>query len=636
MSEQPSLVPGGIRTESRFQELFSGAVHYWFEAQVCRTPESTAVISADRTLPYFTLNQEANRLGHYLQRQRVKPETTVGVCLDASSMLAVAVFGVLKAGGAYVFIEPSFPPERIRFMLQDANVSILITEEKFLSAFASECPQTLCLDKDWPFIINQSTENPYSSVTPKNTAYILYTSGSTGKPKGVVVEHRNLSYYLNWWCNILRTDIDADLPLTSSFSFAAAVSQFFGQLLVGRELYILSRDLVRQPDLLLAWFSGHSGHGLYCVPTLWDGIVNCAERWLKEEKPAISPACLYLTGESPPRKLLDRTFAIWPQLDVWNLYGPTEAVANVSAQKLGPGQPISVGQPIPGTHLHLLDEKPNPDASGADGELYVSGEGVARGYLNRPDLSAARFLPNPFNVREESRLYRTGDLCRLRPDGSLEYLGRADNQVKIRGFRIELQEIETVLLEHPAVRQAVVVALETEAGEKRLAAYIVCNRSPEPGVREIRVFLQRYLPDYMIPGHFIFLNGLPLLLNGKLDRGALPVFSHTHAQSGHQYEAPRTPTEVTLEQIWAEILGSDKLGIHDNFFEMGGDSLRAADIITRVRQHLRRDVSYRHLFDFPTIASFAEIVEKSAPCTHEASGSALKRVPRTAGIRLSH
>jgi non-ribosomal peptide synthetase component F len=249
-------------------------VHRWFEAQVRRTPESTAVISEDRTLTYCTLNREANRLAHHLQQQGVKPETTVGICLNASSMLAVAVFGILKAGGTYLFIEPSFPPERIRFILRDAEVSILITEENLLPDFVSECLQILCLDKDRPSIMNQSIENPYSNVTPQNSAYILYTSGSTGKPKGVVVEHRNLTYYLNWWCHILRTDTDAELPLTSSFSFAAAISQFFGQLLVGRELYIVSRDLVRQPDLLLAWFNRHSGHGLYCVPTLWDEIVS--------------------------------------------------------------------------------------------------------------------------------------------------------------------------------------------------------------------------------------------------------------------------------------------------------------------------------------------------------------------------
>jgi amino acid adenylation domain-containing protein len=556
-------------------------------------------------------------------------------------MLAVAVFGILKAGGAYVPIEPSLPPERIRLMLRDADISILITEEKYLAGFASECPQILCLDRDWPLVANQSTENPCLDVSPQHSAYILYTSGSTGQPKGVVVEHKSVSYYLDWWCNLFRTETDADVALTSSFGFAGFVSQFFGQLLVGRALRILSRDLVRQPDLLLSWFDEHFGYGLYCVPTLWDRIVNCAEKRVKEDKPVKCPACLYLTGEALSQNLLERTFAMWPRLAVWNLYGPTEAVANVSAQKLGPGQPVSIGEPIPGTQVHLLDDKLNPVACGRAGELYISGDGVARGYLNRPDLTAASFVPNSFNGGKPSRLYKTGDLFRSRADDKLEFVGRADSQVKIRGFRIELTEIEGVLRKHPDVRHAVVIALETDKSEKRLTAYVVSNRSPESNPRELRVFLQGYLPDYMIPAHFLYLSALPVLPNGKLDRAALPlrVPCRPLAQLGHQYEAPRTPIETTLANIWTEIFGIDKVSIHDNFFEIGGDSLKAADIITRLRQRLRRDVPYRHVFDFPTIVSFADVIEKSAQSAHsahEASASALKRVPRTAGIPPSH
>ena len=617
---------------------FSDPVHRWFEAQVRRIPNSTAVIAEDQRLTFLSLNQEANRLGHHLQELGAGPGRTVGICMDASPMLAVAVLGVLKAGGTYVPIERAFPVERIRFMLRDANISILITEGTYISAFVSDCPRTLCPDKDRPMIMRQSAENPDSGVTPQNSAYILYTSGSTGKPKGVVVEHKSLSYYLNWWCNILRTESDADLALTSSFAFAASVSQFFGQLLAGRALRILSRDLVRQPDLLLTWFDGHCGYGLYCVPTLWDRIVNCAESRVMQGKTVNSPACLYLTGEALSQNLLDRTFAIWPRLAVWNLYGPTEVVANVSAQKSGPGQPVSIGKPIPGTQFHLLDETLNPVGCGRAGELYISGDGVARGYLNRPDLTATSFVPNPFNGETASRLYKTGDLFTSCQDGRLEFLGRADSQVKIRGFRIELTEIESVLRKHPNVRQAVVLTLETDKSEKRLMAYIVSNRSSQSNSRELRGFLQGYLPDYMIPEHFIFQNALPVLPNGKLDRAALPlpVPGHTLAQLGCQYEAPRTPIETMLANIWTEIFGIDKISIHDNFFELGGDSLRAADIIARLRQLLRRGVPYRHVFDFPTIISFADVIEKSAQSAHEASAMALKRVPRTAGIPPSH
>jgi amino acid adenylation domain-containing protein len=557
--------------------------------------------------------------------------------MDASPKLAVAVFGVLKTGGTYVPIEPAFPIERIRFMLRDANISILITEGKYLGAAVSECPRTVCLDKDWPLIMSQSTENPCSAVTPQNSAYILYTSGSTGKPKGVVVEHKSLSHYLNWWCNILRTEGDADLALTSSFAFAASVSQFFGQLLVGRALRILSRDLVRQPDLLLSWFQEFGGCGLYCVPTLWDRIVNCAESWVKHGKPVKSPACLYLTGEALSQNLLDRTFAMWPRLAVWNLYGPTEAVANVSAQKLGPGQPVSIGGPIQGTQLHLLDGHLNPVACGRVGELYISGDGVARCYLNRPDLTAASFVPNPFNGKTASRLYKTGDLFKSCPDGRLEFLGRADNQVKIRGFRIELTEIEGVLRKHPSVRQAVVIALEMDESQKRLVAYVVSNGSP-PNPRELRLFLQAYLPDYMIPEHFVFQDALPVLVNGKMDRAALPllVADQTLAQLGPQYETPRTAIETMVAKIWTEIFGVDKVSINDNFFEIGGDSLKAADIIARLRQLLCRDVPYRHVFDFPTIVSFVDVIEKGTHSAHEGSASVLKRVSRTAGIPPPH
>ena len=353
----------------------------------------------------------------------------------------------------------------------------------------------------------------------------------------------------------------------------------------------------------------------------------CAKRWIEEGKPLTSPACLYLTGERLPRKLVDRTFAVWPELAIWNLYGPTEAVANVSVQRLLPGQPVFIGEPIPGTQLRLLDEKLSPVAVGATGELYVSGMGIARGYLNRPELSAATFIPGP--LASDSRLYKTGDLFQSHPDGNLQYVGRADRLVKIRGFRIEVEEIECVVLEHAGVRQAVVMPF-TEAGEMRLAAFVVCGASPVPSLSELRAFLQRYLPDYMVPARFIFQDALPVLPNGKLDRAALLPASQDRPQSGSPRKEPCTALEKALERIWADVLGTEKLGLEDNFFEQGGDSLRAAHIITRVRQNLRREVSYRHVFDSPTLASFASAVEKSRPITEEPSQRVLKSVPRTA------
>jgi amino acid adenylation domain-containing protein len=586
------------------------AIHRCFEKQVEETPNVIAVRVGEKCLTYRELNQQSNQLAHHLRQLGVKPETSVGLYMDASLKLVVAVFGILKSGGVYVPILPSFPLERTQFILKDAQAFCLLTQEKYLPNLQSIAIQTIALDKDWLLLAQHSLENPNSSVSLQNAAYILYTSGSTGVPKGVLVEHQSLAYYVSWSCNVLRKTTNADLPLTSALSFAASITQLFSSLLLGRTLHILSSELVPRPDLLLNWFEIHEGFGLYCVPTLWEEIIFFAEVRQKREGTPKGPECVYLSGEAIPQDLVARSFAIWPQIKIWNLYGPTEATANVSMDELSPCYPVSLGSPIPGTRMYLLGEDLNPVPIGTLGQLYVSGDGLARGYINRSDLTADRFIPNPFSEKPGSRLYKTGDLARYRNDGSLEFLGRHDNQVQIRGFRVELEEIETVLRKHSAILKAI-VAVKDVRGGKHLVAYVVYQQSPYPTLKEIRTYLLKHLPGYMIPSVFVQMEDIPLLPNGKVKRNGLPAQSQIQPWLGYAYVAPQTQMQTLLEQIWTEVLGLERIGIHDNFFELGAHSLQIGRVIAKIQQHLCREVSLRSIFESPTIEALAESFGRS-------------------------
>ena len=572
--------------------------HQLFEVQVARTPEATAVTFEGETLTYRELNRRVNQLAHYLQKRGVGPETLVGICVDRSLEMVVGLLGVLKAGGAYVPMDPAYPPERLAFMLEDAHVPVMLTQARLVASLPTEGAEVVRLDADWETIAREDAENPVSDVTPENTAYVIYTSGSTGKPKGTLLEHRGL-------CNLATVYIqDFDVGPGSrvlqffSFSFDGSVADIFMALLSGATLCLAHRE-----DLL-------PGPGLNQL--LHKQAVTTAV--MTPSALAVLPAdglpalqTLVSGGESCTREIVTR----WARdRRFFNAYGPTEATVASSWYRVdSPSEEttnIPIGRPIANYRLYILDRHLQPVPVGVPGELYIGGGGMARGYLNRPALTAGRFIPDPFSDDPGARFYKTGDLARYRPDGNIEFLGRIDHQVKVRGFRIELGEIETLLGGHPALREVIVLARGDTPGDKRLVAYVVPEDDLTPSVSELRGFLKERLPEYMVPSAFVTLEALPLTPVGKVDRRALPAPDQTRPDLEAAYVSPRTPAEETLADIWAQVLGVERVGVYDNFFELGGDSILSIQVIARANQAGLR-LSPRQLFQHPTVAGLAAV-----------------------------
>ena len=554
-------------------------------------------------------NARANQLAHCLRERGVGPDVIVGICVERSLEMLVGIFGVLKAGGAYLPLDPTYPAGRLTYMIEDARPILILTQEA-LRQRLPEAIETLCLDKDWPSIGGASQANPVPRATPGNLAYVIYTSGSTGRPKGVGISHQNVRRLFAAteaeYC-FATTDVWA---FFHSFAFDFSVWEIWGALLYGGRLVIVPYWISRSPETLHEFLGRHSVTVLNQTPSSFYQL-DAVDAAQEAAKP-LSLRLVIFGGEALERQRLATWFARYgddgPQLV--NMYGITETTVHVTLQRLKRGdahggRDEAIGRPLGDLQAYLLDDHMLPVPVGVAGELYIGGAGLARGYLGRPDLTAERFVPDPFGGAGE-RLYRTGDLARYRPDGNIDYLGRIDHQVKIRGFRIELGEIEAALSRIPGVREAVVLAREDSPGDKRLVAYVAGSNGAEPAAAALRAALQRELPDYMVPAAFVVLDALPLTSNGKVDRKALPA-PDIGAQVAPQYVAPRTPAEETLCRIWAEVLGIERAGIEDNFFELGGHSLLAVTLIERMRrQGLPTNV--RALFANPTPAGLAAVI----------------------------
>ncbi len=562
-------------------------IHQLFEAQVERTPGAVAVVYEGKELTYAELNARANRLAHYLRAQAVGPEVLVGICIDRSLEMVVGMLGILKAGGAYVPIDPSYPQERIAYLLADAKAEVLLSQERYLAHLPEDHAQVICLDRDWPVIGEQPATNLSFTSTPSNVAYVIYTSGSTGKPKGVQITHHNVrrlfaateSEYA-----FSRADV---WTLFHSYAFDFSVWELWGALLYGGRLVVVSYWVSRSPDALYQLLREQRVTVLNQTPSSFYQLDDSDAQAPGDG--ALALRLIVFGGEAlEPRRLrgwFERHGDVRPGLI--NMYGITETTVHVTRAPLERSDAkglrnSTIGRPLPDLQAFILDAHGNPMPVGVPGELYIGGAGLARGYLNRPDLTAERFVPNPFSNWAGERLYRTGDLARYRPDGNLEYLGRLDHQVKIRGFRIELGEVEAALVRHPQVRETVVVAQEDPPGDKRLVGYVV-GEEPIPTGEELRAHLKEVLPEYMVPAAFVFLDALPLTPNRKVDRKALPA-PDVGSQLAHRYVAPRNPTEEILVGIWAEVLGAERVGVHDNFFELGGDSILSIQVVSRARQ----------------------------------------------------
>jgi amino acid adenylation domain-containing protein len=577
-------------------------IHQLFEAQVERTPDAVALAFKDQQLTYHELNTRANQLAHYLRKRGVEPGVLVSICVERSLEMVVGILGILKAGGAYVPLDPAYPQERLAFMLEDAQVSVLLTQRRLLEKLSEHRARVVCLDTSWEAIAGESEENPASEVTTNNLAYMIYTSGSTGKPKGVQIQHRAVVNFLNSMHEQLAlTNQDVLLSVTT-LSFDIAVLELFLPLSVGACITLVSRQVAADGVQLLARLTSSGATVMQATPVTWRLLLEA--RWQGSQ-----PLKILCGGEALPRELAHQLLR-WG-VPLWNLYGPTETTVWATAYKVEPeGSSVPIGRPIANTQIYLLDAHLQPVPIGVPGELHIGGIGLARGYLNRPEMTAEKFIPNPFSDEPGTRLYKTGDLARYLPDGNIEFLGRIDHQVKVRGFRIELGEIETVLGRHPTVRETVVMARKDVLGDNRLVAYVVPNQKPAPTTNELRSFLKRKLPQYMVPSTFMFLDALPLTPNGKVDRRALPAPDRVRPELERAFVAPRTPIEEMLAGIWAEVLGLEEVGIHDNFFELGGHSLVATQVMYRVRAASRVELSLRSLFERPTVAGLAEYVDR--------------------------
>lgn len=582
---------------------FNQGVLHAFELHADLNGEAIAVKFETETLTYGELNLKANGLAVYFSSLGLDSQSSIGIYLEPGLLTAVAILGVLKAGCTYVPVSSSDPVDRIAFVLNDTSAGLLLGSKSLLSRISNISIKTLALDTIWEKLDDFAAYYQAVTYSADKTAYILYTSGSSGKPKGVMVTHGNLHYYLLWHCKHLRVEIEhADLPLSSSICFAAAVTQFYTPLLLGRILHIFPQGLLREPERVFAWYDQHPEYALYCVPTVWNELLNYAQRQRKLGIDLVCPKRLLLSGEAISESLVNKSTDLWPQLGIWNLYGPTEATANASAGEVKRGKPVNLGKELAGTRIYLFNENMQEVSGNETGEIYISGDGVASGYLNLPELTEQRFISHSFSGDDSKRMFKTGDLARYNQEGELIYVGRADFQVKIRGFRIECGEIEAVLSSHPAILQTAVVFRIKNANdyEKTLIAYISFRFAHHISITELREFLAKQLPDYMIPGFFVVMEALPQLANGKLDRNLLPLPGNERPNLGYLLVAPKNVREQRLIRVWEEVLSLEGLGTEDNFFDLGGDSLKVASAIAIIEDRFQIKVSYRDFFNNST------------------------------------
>ncbi|KAB8315461.1 non-ribosomal peptide synthetase [Tolypothrix campylonemoides VB511288] len=577
-------------------------IHQLFEEQVEKTPSDIAVIFEDQQLSYRELNNRANQLAHYLQQLGVEPDVIVGICVERSIEMVVGLLAIMKAGGAYMPLDPAYPKERLAFTLSDSQVSVLLAHAHLVNDLPPHSAQLVCIDTDSTAFADYSSENVVSNAMPENLAYVIYTSGSTGKPKGVQIPHSAVVNFLSTMRQIPGLAKEDILLSVTTLSFDIAALELYLPLIVGARLVLVNREVTTDSNQLLKQLASNDVTVMQATPATWRMLV--AAGW--QSKNTMKILC---GGEA-----LDSSLAY--QLlergqEVWNLYGPTEttiwsAVQKVNYQEQQQGVSF-IGRPIANTQFYILDPHQKLVPIGVPGELHIGGVGLARGYWNRPELTKEKFIPSPFESGK--RLYKTGDLARYLTDGNIEFLGRIDHQVKIRGFRIELGEIEALLDQHPQIRETVVVAREDIPNDCRLVAYLVTHETTL-SVNELRNFLKEKLPEYMLPSAFVVLDALPLTPNGKVDRRSLPAPENLRPELTAAYQPPQSEIEKTIAQIWQEVLHLDKLGIHDNFFDLGGHSLLMLQVNNKLRAILQRDISVVTMFQNPTIYSFAQYLHQ--------------------------
>ncbi|MGH7825279.1 MAG: amino acid adenylation domain-containing protein, partial [Candidatus Binatia bacterium] len=624
-----------------------------------------AVVYEDKQLTYRELNHRANQLAHYLRKLGVGPEVLVGICMERSLEMVVSALAILKAGGAYVPLDPAYPKERLAFMLEDAQAKVLLTGQESAAGLPAHTAEVVCLDTDRAVIAREDEANPVRTVNADNLVYVIYTSGSTGRPKAVALSHRALANLIVWQSRHARGKETLRTLQFTSLSFDVSFQEIFTTWCSGGTLVMVPESLRRDVNSLARFIADKHINRLFLpfvqLQQLAAAITAGNQPFLALREVITAGEQLHIT--QPIVGLFSRL----RDCSLHNQYGPSESHVVTAFALTGPAKdwpPLPpIGRPIANSQIYLLDRHLQPVPTGVSGELYIGGCGLARGYLNRPDLTAEKFIPHPFSHESGQRLYNTGDLARYLADGNIEFLGRIDHQVKVRGFRIEPGEIEVTLRQHRSVREAVVIAREdddngecgiqytngdgknpqfairnSQSTGKRLVAYVVSNHELAPGTSELRSFLKEKLPDYMVPLAFVFLDGLPLNPNGKVDHRALPAPDQSRPELENPFMAPRTSIEKTLASIWIEVFKLDRIGIHDNFFDLGGHSLLATQVISRLREALQTELPLRRLFEKPTIHGLALCAEEELRSNGKkpaASPGPIARVARAHGEKSS-
>jgi len=589
----------------------TACVHQLFEEQVSRTPEALAVVFGDKTISYRELNCRANELANLLRSQGIGADSVAGLCVERSFDMVISVLAVLKAGAAYLPLDPAYPHERLQFMLEDSHATVLLTQTKLRPIFPNLETISLFLDQDWRRGAHLSSENPENVTTPENLAYLIYTSGSTGKPKGVAMVHGALVNLLDWQAKDSGLNANAKTLQFTSLSFDVSFQEIFSTLCTGGRLVLIPADLRLNPRELWNFIAREKIARIFlpfvALRQLADAAVAVATTAEALREVVTAGERLQVTPK------LREMFARHPKATLHNHYGPSETHV-VTALTLGgdpqqwPALP-SIGRPIQNTQVYLLDESGEPAGVGLPGELYVGGEALARGYFERPDVTAEKFIRNPFQPEAGARLYKTGDLARWLPNGEIEFLGRIDHQVKIRGHRVELGEVEAALNKLPAVRASVVVAREDLPGQQQLVAYLIAYQTGIVDTMQLRQELKQHLPDHMVPTAFVMLEKLPLTSSGKVDRKSLPAPGlRIVATPEIPSEKPWLSIQFQLVQIWEEVLGVKPIGLRDNFFDLGGHSLLAVTMMERVREVTGRKLSVTALLENATITHLAELI----------------------------
>ena len=583
-------------------------IHHLFEAQAAKNPHALAAEFNGEQLTYGELNARANQLANYLQKQGVAPEQLVGISVERSLDMLVAMLGVLKAGGGYVPLDPNYPRDRVAFMIEDAKLALVITQKHLLNEIPVGDAQLLCIDSEWEKIAREVEVNPETSVNPGNVAFVIYTSGSTGNPKGVAIEHRSLVHFTRAANQVYEFTGDDRTLQFASLSFDMSAEEIYMSLTNGAALVLRTDEMISSPQDFMQ-FCAEKRVSILDLPTAyWHELTDALADNLAI---AESIRLVIIGGE---KASADR-FAAWSKrvgdrIRLINTYGPTETTIactmwDMNSPEGSRGGAVPIGRPIANTPVYVLDKSRRPVPIGVAGELYVGGAGVTRGYLNRPELTAERFIRNPFSDDPNQRLYKTGDVVSYRANGILDFLGRADNQVKIRGFRVELEEIEQALRSHESVNDCVVVLREDR--DKRLVAYVVPEAGAQPNASDLRNLLRAKLPSYMVPAVFEVIEALPLMPNGKINRAALPE-PQSQPEADETFVAPSTPLEEMLASAWRQVLNLERIGVHDDFFDLGGHSLLAAKVVSLVRNDLDVQFTMVDVFQAPTIASLAELL----------------------------